>query len=78
MGSTCGCCNSEKQKHIIDTEVRNPDWADACTTNKLVGIRMLHAQDPDLINQPVDTEGYKAIHLAVQNKNSEMLVAEIF
>ena len=73
MGQTCGCCSSEKQKFVIDTEVRNPDWADACNTNKLVGIRMLHAQDPDLINEPVDSQGHKAIHLAIQNKNSEML-----
>ena len=73
MGSSCGCCSSSGHRYVIDTDVKNPDWADACNTNKLVGIRMLHAQDPDLINEPVDDTGHKAIHLSIQNKNSEML-----
>jgi len=34
----------------------------------------LHAENPDLINEAVDNEGHRAIHLSVQNKNGELLL----
>mmetsp|Transcript_38927 Transcript_38927/g.62147 ORF Transcript_38927/g.62147 Transcript_38927/m.62147 type:complete len:347 (+) Transcript_38927:51-1091(+) len=73
-GGGVGCCNfNSSNKSVIDTEIKSPDWADACVHNKLHGIKMLHAEDPDLINEPVDEHGHKALHLAIQNKNFELL-----
>eukprot|EP01083_Nonionella_stella_P061167 159467_1 len=76
MGIGCGCCSSNTQKVIIDTTAweKNPNWADAVTKNKLGGIRMLHAENPDLINELVDSDGHCAIHLAIQHKNGELLM----
>ena len=79
MGSQCSSCTLgwwEKpvnQRLIIDTEVRDPDWAAACITGKLTAVRILHAEEPDIIDQPVDEEGHTAIHIAVINQDHALL-----
>merc|ERR1719410_3387919 len=74
MGSTC--CSSDRPKYVIDTTSfrRNPDWTDAVGKTNLTGVRYLHAENPDLINEPVDNMGHKAIHIAVQKKHGELLL----
>ena len=76
MGQTCGCCSNDTQSSYIDmdTEIKHQDWANACTNMALAGIRGLHAENPDLIDEPVDNEGHKAIHIAIINKNDKMLL----
>eukprot|EP01083_Nonionella_stella_P037281 101621_1 len=73
MGSSC--CTNDQPKVKIDTEAykNNPDWSDAVTNLKLGGVRMLHAENPDLINEPVDKFGHNAIHIAVQKQNDDLL-----
>jgi len=34
---------------------------------------MLHSENPDLINECVDNEGHKALHLCIRNKNNALL-----
>ena len=74
MGSTC--CSSDGVKYIIDTTSykKNPDWTDAVNKTNLIGIKYLHAENPDLINESVDNVGHKAIHIAVQKKHGELLL----
>merc|ERR1712228_1893 len=38
------------------------------------GIKMLHQEDPDLVNEPVDEYNGQALHYAVKHKNEKLLV----
>ena len=79
MGVVSSCCTGGKQKMKINTDVIfNPHWVDACNTNNTDGIKMLHALDPDLINEPIDKYGTCAIHIAVQKKNGFAWKARAF
>eukprot|EP00485_Elphidium_margaritaceum_P016463 CAMPEP_0202725860 /NCGR_PEP_ID=MMETSP1385-20130828/184316_1 /ASSEMBLY_ACC=CAM_ASM_000861 /TAXON_ID=933848 /ORGANISM="Elphidium margaritaceum" /LENGTH=417 /DNA_ID=CAMNT_0049392065 /DNA_START=80 /DNA_END=1334 /DNA_ORIENTATION=+ len=74
MGQNCnGCCSERGHKYQIDTEIKNAHWADAVVRNKLDGVKMLHSENPDLINECVDNEGHKALHLCIRNKNNALL-----
>merc|ERR1712154_114173 len=39
----------------------------------MAGIKMLHSTDPDLISEPIDGYGSRAIHFAVRERNHELL-----
>lgn len=74
MGSTCQtCCGPAEYKPIINTEVKNQDWADAVQKGNFTGIKILHHSDPDLVNEVVDENGTMAIHYAVKTKNEKLL-----
>eukprot|EP00484_Ammonia_sp_Unknown_P029459 CAMPEP_0197034410 /NCGR_PEP_ID=MMETSP1384-20130603/12540_1 /TAXON_ID=29189 /ORGANISM="Ammonia sp." /LENGTH=337 /DNA_ID=CAMNT_0042464341 /DNA_START=21 /DNA_END=1034 /DNA_ORIENTATION=- len=76
MGTTCApssCCGGDETRIVINTEVKNPDWADAVQKNNYVAVKILHHGDPDCVNEPVDTTGFTALHYAVRNKNEELL-----
>eukprot|EP01084_Bolivina_argentea_P258278 435381_1 len=82
MGATCtnynmgccpNCCGATEYRKIINTEVKNQDWADAVSKNNLIGIKYLHHDDPGLVNEPVDEYGGMAIHYAIKNKNEKLL-----
>eukprot|EP01084_Bolivina_argentea_P070184 127625_1 len=71
MGNAC--CSGDRQEININTNVKNPDWADAIKTHNIVGVKILHATDPDVINEPIDKHGNCAIHFAVINKHQDLL-----
>eukprot|EP01084_Bolivina_argentea_P110094 196644_1 len=79
MGSTCvngfcDCCEKDRRPlGIVKTTVDYKDWADATLKLNISGIKMLHATDPDLIDEAVDEYGTRAIHVAVKTKNHALL-----
>ena len=75
MGNqACGCgANGQRQKPIL-YDVPNKDWADCVNSLNLAGVKMLHQQDPDLINECVSEHGYIAIHVAVKNKHFDLFI----
>ena len=40
-------------KPIINTEVKNQDWADAVQKPNFTRIKILHHGDPDLVNEVI-------------------------
>eukprot|EP01084_Bolivina_argentea_P027794 51629_1 len=71
------CCAPSKDEGplgIIKTKIINTHWADAVIKQNMVGIRMIHATDPEVINTPIDEHGCVAIHIAVKHKNRDLLI----
>ena len=73
MGSTCEACCAEEHQKVHQTEIKNQNWADAVLKNNFTAIKILHHNDPDLINDPVDQCGGVALHYAVRNKNGKLI-----
>ena len=48
------------------------DWANAVNKLNIPGIKMLHQQDPDVINSCVTERGDIAIHIAIKRKHYEL------
>jgi len=73
--SVCSPCNEEIRtyKPVIDTQTLNKDWSDAVINGKIAGIKGLHQEDPDLINEMVDEHGHTAIHVAVKDQRMDIL-----
>eukprot|EP01083_Nonionella_stella_P209261 758736_1 len=69
--SSCGCGDGPRKKPII-YDIRNERWANAVNNLSLAGVKMLHQQEPDLINEIVTSTGYIAIHISVKRKHFEL------
>ena len=76
MGASCDSCEScspQDERPVINMDVRNTDWADAVKKGNLTGMKILMHGDPELVNEPCDEYGRRALHFAVQNKNQSMI-----
>jgi len=70
--SSCGCGSGSDKHQPILYDVPNKDWADAVKKLNVSGIKMLHQDDPDIINLCVSDRGELAIHIAIKRKHLEL------
>jgi len=68
MGSSC--CKKTEYEAI---EEAPKDWAEAVTNGETMGVQYLHADDPGLVDKPVDKQGRKALHVAAEKQYTEIV-----
>ncbi|ETO20905.1 ankyrin repeat protein [Reticulomyxa filosa] len=68
MGSIC--CKEGQYEPI---EQIPQDWSSAVTNGETTGVQYLHADDPSLVDKPVDKQGRKALHIAAANNYVEIV-----
>jgi len=76
MGADCPCCTKENNNTEVNTQPLrlNQRWIQSVNEGNLVGCKFIHLEDPDVLDQFVEPKKKeRAIHIAVKNKNMELL-----
>jgi len=68
MGSSC--CKKNEYEAIEEVPAQ---WSEAVTQGEVMGVQYLHADDPGLVDKPVDKSGRKALHVAAEKNYTEIV-----
>ena len=79
MGDACSACKENYYSDLDNpqralNDVHDDRWINAITSDSLIGAQYVYNDDPNVINTIVDRiNGEIALHIAVRNRNIEMI-----